>query len=60
MVFSISKGNSLTKLEGIENLNQLRELVLDGNRVKVIEPVGLINQARLRELRIEDNQIRSL
>ncbi|WIA10534.1 hypothetical protein OEZ85_010722 [Tetradesmus obliquus] len=53
-------GNELQRLDGLEGLGQLRELVADRNKIRVLEADALAPLVRLRELRLEDNAIRSL
>eukprot|EP00742_Colponemidia_sp_Colp-10_P007673 GILJ01008271.1.p1 GENE.GILJ01008271.1~~GILJ01008271.1.p1 ORF type:complete len:1377 (+),score=161.86 GILJ01008271.1:344-4132(+) len=52
--------NELTKVEGLEHLVQLRELTLDKNRIRALEPHSFVNLHQLRELRLEENGLRSL
>jgi len=53
-------GNEITKVEGLSHLDQLRELVLDRNKVKQFDEVSFQGLRSLRELRAEDNGLRSL
>lgn len=53
-------GNDITKVEGIEGLHDLRELVLDRNRIKCISEMSFANQWNLQELHLEENRIRDL
>ncbi|XP_021359487.1 leucine-rich repeat-containing protein 9-like isoform X3 [Mizuhopecten yessoensis] len=54
------QGNDITKVEGIEGLHDLRELVLDRNRIKNISEMSFANQWNLQELHMEENRIRDL
>ncbi|XP_039271513.2 leucine-rich repeat-containing protein 9-like [Styela clava] len=54
------QGNEISKIEGLEGLHELRELVLDRNKVKVIGENSFANQWNLQELHIEENRIRDL
>ncbi len=40
--------------------DKLQELVLDRNRIRYIDPDAFLGLSRLRELRLEDNGLRSL
>lgn len=53
-------GNEIAKVEGLENLGQLRELCLDKNKVRLIDPSSFMGLQSLRELRMEENALRSL
>ena len=51
----------MTKIEGIENLRNLRELVLDKNKIKAIGEFSFFGQThRLSELHIEENRLKDL
>ncbi|XP_043929516.1 leucine-rich repeat-containing protein 9 [Protopterus annectens] len=54
------QGNEITQLEGLEGLHHLRELVLDHNRIKVINENSFTGQKCLLELHLEENRIREL
>ncbi|XP_076099461.1 leucine-rich repeat-containing protein 9-like isoform X2 [Mytilus galloprovincialis] len=54
------QGNEILKVEGLEGLHDLRELVLDRNKIKNIFETSFINQWNLQELHIEENRIRDL
>jgi Leucine-rich repeat (LRR) protein len=47
-------------VEGLENLRELLELVLDRNKIKSINDSSFVSQRRLQELHIEENRLRSL
>jgi Leucine-rich repeat (LRR) protein len=51
-------GNDITKLEGLSHLEQLRELVIDHNKVKQFDEQSFQGLRCLRELRAEDNCLR--
>ncbi|MEW5304785.1 MAG: hypothetical protein WDW36_007372 [Sanguina aurantia] len=53
-------GNDITRVEGLEGLVNLQELVLDRNRVRYLDPESFLGLPRLRELRLEENGLRSL
>ena len=52
--------NEITRLEGFEELHSLQELVLDRNRIKYVDPNSFQGLVNLRELRMEENGLRSL
>ena len=54
------QGNELVRVDGLGSLLQLRELVLDRNKIRQLEPHALRGLANLRELRLEENGLRSL
>ncbi|EDV23284.1 uncharacterized protein TRIADDRAFT_10167, partial [Trichoplax adhaerens] len=54
------QGNEIAKIEGLEGLSELRELVLDRNKIKTISENSFVNQWRLMELHLEENRIRDL
>lgn len=57
----VKKGNEITKIEGLESLRDLRELVLDKNKIKQIGELSFVGQSqRLIELHIEENRLRDL
>jgi len=47
-------------VEGLENLRDLMELVLDRNKIKQIGEYSFTSQLQLQELHIEENRLRSL
>ena len=53
-------GNEISKVEGMEGLHDLRELVLDRNKIKIITELSFANQWNLQELHLEENRIREL
>ncbi|XP_070698683.1 leucine-rich repeat-containing protein 9 [Pempheris klunzingeri] len=54
------QGNEISQVEGLEGLHQLRELVLDGNRIKALSENSFIAQNVLLELHLSENRIREL
>ncbi|CAF0870863.1 unnamed protein product, partial [Brachionus calyciflorus] len=55
------QGNEITKIEGLDTLRELRELVLDKNKIKAIGEYSFVGQGnRLLELHMEENRIRDL
>lgn len=58
--FSLSLGNEISQVEGLEGLQQLRELVLDRNRIKALADNSFIAQNVLLELHLAENRIREL
>lgn len=52
--------NEITRVDGLNSLVNLKELVLDGNRIKYIDPGSFVGLTRLQELRMEENGLRSL
>ncbi len=58
--FSLSVGNDISQVEGLEGLHQLRELVLDRNRIKALADNSLTAQNVLLELHLAENRIREL
>jgi len=59
-VFTDVTGNEISKVEGLENLCELMELVLDRNKIKQISEFSFMSQQQLQELHIEENRLRSL
>uniref|UniRef100_A0A3P9HJB9 Leucine rich repeat containing 9 n=1 Tax=Oryzias latipes TaxID=8090 RepID=A0A3P9HJB9_ORYLA len=54
------QGNDISQVEGLEGLQQLRELVLDRNRIKALARNSFTAQSELLELHLEYNRIREL
>ncbi|CAF0783988.1 unnamed protein product [Adineta ricciae] len=54
------QGNEITKVEGLEALRHLRELVLDKNKIRLITETSFYFQTNLVELHLEENRIREL
>ncbi|XP_047249203.1 leucine-rich repeat-containing protein 9 isoform X2 [Girardinichthys multiradiatus] len=54
------QGNEISQVEGLEGLHQLRELVLDRNRIKALAKNSFAAQNVLLELHLAENRIREL
>ncbi|KAG7511180.1 leucine-rich repeat-containing 9 isoform X1 [Solea senegalensis] len=54
------QGNEISQVEGLEGLHQLRELVLDRNRIKTLSENSFVAQNDLLELHLAENRIREL
>ncbi|XP_075874195.1 leucine-rich repeat-containing protein 9 isoform X2 [Nelusetta ayraudi] len=54
------QGNEISQVEGLEGLYQLKELVLDKNRIKALSETSFIAQSALLELHLAENRIREL
>ncbi|XP_034077932.1 leucine-rich repeat-containing protein 9 isoform X1 [Gymnodraco acuticeps] len=54
------QGNDISQVDGLEGLHQLRELVLDRNRIKALAENSFISQNVLLELHLAENRIREL
>uniref|UniRef100_A0A7N6A1T7 Leucine rich repeat containing 9 n=1 Tax=Anabas testudineus TaxID=64144 RepID=A0A7N6A1T7_ANATE len=54
------QGNEISQVEGLEGLHQLRELVLDRNRIKALAENSFVGQNALLELHLAENRIREL
>ncbi|XP_041469372.1 leucine-rich repeat-containing protein 9-like isoform X1 [Lytechinus variegatus] len=54
------QGNDISKVEGMDGLQDLRELVLDRNKIKSVGEGSFINQWNLVELHLEENRLRDL
>ncbi|XP_061650866.1 leucine-rich repeat-containing protein 9 isoform X3 [Phyllopteryx taeniolatus] len=54
------QGNEISQVEGLEGLHQLRELVLDRNRIRALYENSFISQNVLLELHLTENRIREL
>ncbi len=52
------QGNELTSAEGLDGLDQLRELVLDRNKIKALPENVFVGTPNLRELHLEENRLR--
>jgi Leucine-rich repeat (LRR) protein len=52
--------NRISRIDGLDKLVNLEELVLDRNRIKHLESSALNNMSELQELRLDDNGLRSL
>lgn len=47
-------------MNGLHHCTALRELVLDHNKIRQLEPMSFCGLAALREVRMENNGLRSL
>jgi Leucine-rich repeat (LRR) protein len=54
------QGNEISQVKGLEGLHQLRELVLDRNRIKALGENSFFGQAFLLELHLAENRLREL
>ncbi|XP_038075835.1 leucine-rich repeat-containing protein 9-like [Patiria miniata] len=54
------QGNEISKVEGLDSLQDLREIVLDRNRIKGLSEYSFMNQWNLVELHMEENRLRDL
>ena len=54
------QGNDIARIDGLNESYELRELVLDKNRVKYVDTNAFLGLTNLRELRLEENGLRSL
>ena len=54
------QGNEIVKVEGLENLFEMRELVLDKNKIKQIGENAFGMLTNLRELHLEENRMKDL
>ncbi|KAI8805973.1 hypothetical protein BJ742DRAFT_901172 [Cladochytrium replicatum] len=53
-------GNRISKIEGLEQMTSLIELVLDKNQIKSAEPSSFLSLINLKQLHIKDNRIKTL
>lgn len=53
-------GNKLTRVDGLQTLHSLRELILDHNILKFLDPGCFASVPRLRRLHLGHNGLRSL
>lgn len=54
------QGNEITRVEGLEQLRDLTELVLDRNKIKNIQEDSFYGLDNLKELHLEENRLRDL
>jgi len=54
------QGNEIVKVEGFEGLNELKELVLDRNKIKCFQENSFCSLWKLVELHVEENRLRDL
>jgi Leucine-rich repeat (LRR) protein len=51
------QGNKISKVDGLEQMTNLYELVLDKNQIKTIDPMSFLSLINLRELHIKSFEI---
>ncbi|KAM6912256.1 leucine-rich repeat-containing protein 9 [Xenentodon cancila] len=56
----VLQGNEISQVQGLDGLHQLRQLVLDRNRIKGLNKNSFTAQSVLVELHLAQNQIRDL
>ncbi|XP_063691021.1 leucine-rich repeat-containing protein 9-like isoform X3 [Bolinopsis microptera] len=54
------QGNDIVNVEGLNQVKELRELVLDRNKIKCLSETSFCDQWNLLELHIEENRLKSL
>ncbi|KAF5406110.1 hypothetical protein PHET_00332 [Paragonimus heterotremus] len=54
------QNNEITSITGLEGLQQMRELVLDGNKIKEISGISFLYNWSLQEIHLEYNRLREL
>ncbi|ORY39828.1 L domain-like protein [Rhizoclosmatium globosum] len=54
------QGNKITRIDGLEHMTTLVELVLDRNQIKSADPSSFLSLINLKELHIKENRLRSL
>jgi len=54
------QGNEIIKIDGLSHLEQLRELVLDRNKIRQFDELSFDGLKSLRELRLDENAIKTL
>jgi len=54
------QGNEIVKVEGFEGLNELKELVLDRNKIKCFQENSFCSLWKLVEFHVEENRLRDL
>jgi len=54
------QGNEITRVEGLNEMYQLRELNLDRNKIRALDAQSLASLSSLLELRLEENGLRTL
>lgn len=59
-IYFFYSGNEISQVEGLEGLYQLREIVLDRNRIKSLTKNSFVAQSVLLELHLAENRIREL
>ena len=53
-------GNDISRVDGLSVCSDLRELCLDKNRIRSLDPNSLSGLTMLKDLRMDDNGLRSL
>jgi Leucine-rich repeat (LRR) protein len=51
------QGNSISKLEGLENMTNMVELVLNKNQIRCAEPASFVSLIKLRSLHLKYNRL---
>ncbi|XP_014670685.1 PREDICTED: leucine-rich repeat-containing protein 9-like, partial [Priapulus caudatus] len=54
------QGNEITVVKGLEQLRELKELVLDRNKIKLLTETSFCCQWKLQELHMEENRVKDL
>eukprot|EP00794_Sanderia_malayensis_P011827 gene11827-13052_t len=54
------QGNDIAKVDGLEGNTELRELVLDKNKIKSFSEFSFSTQWKITELHVEENRLREL
>ena len=60
IVFTCVAGNDIMQIAGLEMQHELRELVLDRNKIKSIGEHSFTSQWNLLELHLEENRLKDL
>ena len=50
-------GNEISRVEGLNGLYNLTELVLDRNKIKQLNECSFVDLTQLRELHLEENRL---
>ncbi|XP_072485470.1 leucine-rich repeat-containing protein 9 isoform X4 [Notamacropus eugenii] len=58
--FLFLQGNEISQIEGLDNLSDLQELVLDHNRIRAISDSAFVKPSALVALHLEENRLREL
>ncbi|XP_055989754.1 leucine-rich repeat-containing protein 9 [Sorex fumeus] len=58
--FLFLQGNEISQVEGLDNLVQLQELVVDHNRIKAFNDSAFAKPSSLLSLHLEENRLREL
>ncbi|KAJ3265551.1 Leucine-rich repeat-containing protein 9 [Chytriomyces hyalinus] len=54
------QGNKISRIDGLEHMTSLVELVLDRNQIKAADPSSFLSLINLKEMHIKENRLRSL